>query len=77
MYLESLAEIVQVLTATVGAGRALRVLGLAHPLAPPDEVTEFDSQMQLTAHLESQKQRSDKELRDLTLHSLERVETFL
>lgn len=76
-YLQILNDVVGALRASVGPGYALQALGLAHPLAPPGGVNEFDSEVRLHAYIENSRSESKDSLRDTAIHAIDAAYKFL
>jgi TRADD-N domain-containing protein len=76
-YFNLLNDVVKTLQNVVGPGFALEALGLAHPLAPPGGVTDHDSHVRLLAHVDSYRSAPSKDLREVTIRSIESASRFL
>lgn len=77
LYVDLLFDLVQDLSASIGAGRTLKALGIAHRLAPAEGITEYDSQVRLADFLEIQKGQPDYHLRDVVSLSLDKGEQYV
>lgn len=72
-----LADVVATLESTAGAGNALRALGLAHPLAPPGGVSDYDTRVRLAAFVEGARATGAADLNRITVRAIEAGERFL
>jgi hypothetical protein len=77
MYLDLFAELGEILESSLGPGRAAHVLCPAHPLEPPDGVSDYDSRVRLSAYLTSHAKSPTDSVRRVLSADVERARLYL